>query len=312
MFRRPTFISVIAASLCWSISGVSAQTICSGPCQPGSERALYVAPPSNGSSGFSNPIVWGDVTYSTSAFPLVGTIPGIGVGSKGHSTSLSGGADVFYGSTLLLGAGFSHSDSKFANAATALSGATQTDSTSDVAFVRGVYYFQQIYNLSLTLGHGNVDSASSTSTASIPAVTRSDGHTSYIQVGFGATIRDGAWIVSPGVTVMQSRTSSAQHDLTFGRVLPKSEDTLGRVTIGPEVGYEIKLGANSTLTPHLRVQGVWDYDPSMSNRDRSAMDVGAGMSLTMGSLTMRGEYIGTYFREPQDGHGGRLTATYRF
>ena len=50
----------------------------------------------------------------------------------------------------------------------------------------------------------------------------------------------------------------------------------------------------------------------LGSSDRTAADVAGGLSWAAGAYSLRTEYLGTYFRDPQASHGARVTGTWRF
>jgi len=84
------------------------------------------------------------------------------------------------------------------------------------------------------------------------------------RANFSGNIRKGNWRVTPeAAAVYVEESKSAFTDSAGVRVGAKTV-ALGRVTFGPEFAYRHVTGDKGIVEPHLKLQGVWDFEAPSS------------------------------------------------
>lgn len=69
----------------------------------------------------------------------------------------------------------------------------------------------------------------------------------------------GAWRLSPQVGIAYGSESYDTYYNSLGQVVDGGRATIGRVTGGLEVGYQLQLRDGAILEPHIGIKGLWNF-----------------------------------------------------
>jgi outer membrane autotransporter protein len=123
------------------------------------------------------------------------------------------------------------------------------------------------------------------------------------------------WRVSPELGIVYLDESQRRYVDNLGIVIPGQTVTLGRMTLGPTVGTTFEVPDIATISPQLKLSGIWDFDrtelvsvetgsPAASQKLRGRVEGGISANFGNGvSLTLEGFYDGIGL-EQYDAYGG--------
>ncbi|MEM8540149.1 MAG: invasin domain 3-containing protein [Pseudomonadota bacterium] len=72
----------------------------------------------------------------------------------------------------------------------------------------------------------------------------------------------GTWKFAPAISAYYFEETQEAYIDNLGFEIDEQTIDLGRVTFGPKVSFDRKLGDDVVITPHIKLEGIWDFDPS--------------------------------------------------
>lgn len=72
----------------------------------------------------------------------------------------------------------------------------------------------------------------------------------------------GSWNFAPAISAYYFEETQEAYTDTLGFDIGEQTIDLGRVTFGPKVSFDQQLGDNVVMTPHIKIEGIWDFNPS--------------------------------------------------
>lgn len=114
----------------------------------------------------------------------------------------------------------------------------------------------------------------------------------------------GPWKFAPAVSAYYFEETQELYIDTLGNTIEEQMIDLGRLAFGPKISFDRALSDEIVMTPHIKLQGIWDFNPSdqvdldgvavySTGEVRARIEAGVDLSvLTGGSLSLSGFYDG--------------------
>ncbi len=107
--------------------------------------------------------------------------------------------------------------------------------------------------------------------------------------------------ISPSVQLSYGNENQDAFKNSLGQNIGPNDISLGRLTFGPEIGYQHKLSDGTVVEPHVSIQGIWNFDSE---------DITLSNGLKLDDSDLRGRVEGGVIIRMPSGFAMRFAADY--
>ena len=241
-----------------------------------------------------------DGVYLSSRFP--------GREYKAHVYQSTNGITVGITPNLSLGGGFAYSTSN--NSLTYLGGRSETDGVT--GFITAAFNVQNIFTVGASTGYGRFATEQVRPVGAALSLARPKTDSAFVTAYIEKSLTYGAFTVTPRARALWNTTETGSYLETLGILNAAETSRLGQFGMGATLSYAVPI-TSLTLYPFVEANFLYDFKRPLYQRDRTAVDLKAGLSASAENLSFGIAYVTIRGREEYRAyHGGRIFGTYRF
>ena len=170
-----------------------------------------------------------------------------------------------------------------------------------------------LFNFGVSGGYGVTQTEQVRPVGNLLSFADYDSDIWFVSAYVNKTFQFGDLYLTPQARVLYSETDTDAYFESTGIFNAAQESTLGQLAVGGQVAYAIRTTENVTLFPTVEAMFLYDFDLPLFQRDRTAVELRAGLNATAGNVSVGATYVTILDRDELDEyHGVRVFASYRF